>query len=148
MTNANPLDDTTTGRITQALALAAYTATPDYIHNKALRTLAKLGITTTALGIISYANLQDDNPDNDPQAMLGRLEAELAAQDSELSPAKTYLLLLGICLAVGVVGKIDAVLTNKITRLLRRAGVRKPHTLLGALAGVVVYAASTSEKRG
>ncbi|AZA10457.1 hypothetical protein [Corynebacterium gerontici] len=146
MNNANPLDDTQIGRITQALAITTYTATPDYIHNKALRTLAKLGITTTALGIISYANLQDDNPDNDPQAIIGRLEAELAADDETLSPTETYLHLLGICLAVWALGTIDAALTQKLTKLLRRMGVRKPHTVLGAIAGGLVYVTSKSEK--
>lgn len=146
MNNANPLDDTQTGRITQALAIATYTATPDYIHNKALRGLTKLAITTTALGIISYANLQDDNPDNDPQAIIGRLEAELASDDENLSPAKTYLHLLGISLAVGVLAKIDAALTKTITGALRRIGVTKPHTVLGALAGGLVYVTSKSEK--
>ncbi|AKN76004.1 Hypothetical protein CulFRC58_0150 [Corynebacterium ulcerans FRC58] len=141
--NANPLDDTMTGRISQAMAVGLVTALPDYVHTKAYRWVINIVILGSLLSVALYANTQDEDPDNDPDVIAARVREKLEGDEvKEFGPVATWTAFALLLLVFIGINKIDRTINKKVVAFLRRRGVSKPHTLLGVLGAALVFVSS------
>lgn len=115
-----------TSRIAGAGLVAVITALPDYVHNAWLRRALIAALITGGIYVIN----NDEDPDNDISLEMLELDG------TEDGPATTWLKIGGVAAALYASAKADAL----VAAGLRKIGIRKPHTLLGALAGAVTYA--------
>ncbi|MBH5301106.1 hypothetical protein EU799_05030 [Corynebacterium silvaticum] len=145
--NADPLDDTMTGRISQVAAVGLVTALPDYVHNKTCRWVISTVILGSLLGVALYANTQDDDPDNDPDVIAAHVREKLESDEAkEFGPVATWASFAVLLLVIIGINKIDRAITKKVVAFLRRRGVSKPHTLLGVLGAALVFVSSGDPK--
>ncbi|AEQ05682.1 hypothetical protein LJU02_00580 [Corynebacterium pseudotuberculosis] len=145
--NLNPLDDTMTGRISQAAAIGLITALPDYVHTKALRWVINTVILGALLGVALYANTHDDDPDNDPDVIAARVREQLESNDAkEFGPLVTWGAFAVLLLVFLGISKLDRTISKKVVEFLRRRGVSKPHTLLGVVGAALVFVSSGDQR--
>ncbi|MEY6436027.1 hypothetical protein O7746_09995 [Corynebacterium pseudotuberculosis] len=141
--NLNPLDDTMTGRISQAAAIGLITALPDYVHTKALRWVINTVILGSLLGVALYANTHDDDPD----VIAARVREQLESSDAkEFGPLVTWGAFAVLLLIFLGINKLDRTISKKVVEFLRRRGVSKPHTLLGVVGAALVFVSSGDQR--
>ncbi|MDO5077694.1 hypothetical protein [Corynebacterium sp.] len=119
-----------TTRIAGAGLAAVITALPDYVHNAWVRRALTASLIAGGIYMINT----DENPDND--ITWDRLELD----GTEDGPVTTWLKIGGVATALYASAKADAMLAKG----LRKVGIRKPYTVLGLVAGAVVYDASAA----
>ncbi|AWB81025.1 hypothetical protein C3B44_00560 [Corynebacterium yudongzhengii] len=125
------LDDTELGRISQALGVAACVAVPDYVSGRWPVIGARIAALGAGLGIAAAANAAEEPADDEPEA------------DEAASPVTTWTVIGAAAAALAGLSAVEGV----VAKHLRGRGVKRPHTLLGALAGAVVYVGSEVEHR-
>ena len=124
------LDDTLAGRITQAAALGIMTSFPDWIKNKTVLVFTYILSTLGFGALVAVTNAQshEDRP-----------EPELPDTPAWAIPVAVGILVLGGWLTIkteqGVVG------------FIRRRGVSKPWTALGAIGAAMTFILSEVEAR-
>ncbi|GAB2503053.1 hypothetical protein CATRI_00755 [Corynebacterium atrinae] len=156
MTDYYSLDDTLAGRVAQASVVGAIVSLPDYIESKFLRFLVGTGILTVGMASVAVLNAIDDDPDNDLAVVADNLrrsigdigkaagpEWEFEAGDFSVdSPARTWLIIGGVGVVTAGLVKLDGMVQRRMVKGLRNRGFKRPNTVLGAIAGVSVFALS------
>lgn len=124
------LDDTLAGRITQAAAVGIMTAFPDWIKNKTALVFTYIfsSLGFGALVAVTNAQSHEDRP-----------EPELPDVPAWAIPVTFALLLLG--------GWITVKTQQGIAGFIRRRGVSKPWTALGAIGAAMTFILSEVEAR-
>ncbi|AGF71273.1 hypothetical protein [Corynebacterium halotolerans] len=154
-------DDLLAGRLIQAAVTGASVAMPDYISSRAVR-----AAVTTVIGVgggvlIGYLNTRDEDPDNDPAVVADRMRQSIGdigspggpGSDTPAgalnldSPVRTWLILAAAVALIVLSLRLDAVVRRWLVRKLRDRGVRRPHTVLGAVASAVVFLISEASHR-
>lgn len=136
----NALDNTTGGRLIQAAFAGVFTAVPDYVHSTPARVVSWVGIAAAFTGTVAAFNAFDEDPRND-------LTATVERTSGTGSPAKTWGLLAGgAALLIGSI-RLGIAVEKKMAEGLRRRGVKRPYTLLGAGGAALLFAATELEAR-
>lgn len=136
----NALDNTTGGRLIQAAFAVALTAVPDYARSTPARIASWVGLTAAFAGTVAAFNAFDEDPRND-------LTAQVENSSDTASPARTWaVLVVGIALLIGGV-RLSLAVQNKLADALRRRGVKRPHTVLGLIAGALLFADAEIDAR-
>lgn len=150
-TDVFTLDETLAGRLTQAGMAGVSLALPDYVSSRAGRFLLNTLITLGGVGLVAYLNSIDQDPRKDPARVMGRMRQEFEQarqQDAsdEDTPAVTsgsklrmWLVLGGSLLAAFAVSRLEAGGRRWLVRKLRDRGVKRPHTVIGAIGALLVY---------
>ncbi|MDO5512881.1 hypothetical protein [Corynebacterium sp.] len=155
------LDDTVAGRITQAGLAGAAIALPDYIRSGPLRVLATGAIVLGGGALVAVLNSFDEDPDNDPRLMMDQIRRSIGdigaasgpASDtppgdySTASAAQTWTVIIAALLVIVVLARADAAVQRRIATWMRRQGIARPNTWLGAVAAACVYAVSEVSHR-
>ncbi len=156
LSDLNSLDDTRAGRLVQAGLITFCVALPDYVPSWVQRAVINSLVTTGALAAVAYLNMQDDDPSNDPEVIMERIKQNLEAAErehqadeagggaalTEGSPLRTWAIILGLILGSVVLSVVEFKLRSRFTRFLATKGVKRPNTLLGLLAGAVLFGLS------
>lgn len=155
-TDYHKLDDTLAGQIVQAGVAAVSVALPDYVASKPLRAVANLGLLGGLAWISAKANLADDDPDNDPDAIFAKisdlLERDDHSEDEAMKvtdlggPVKTWAIIAGVLGFIGVGAQLNSVSQAAIAKRMDKAGIKDPNTVLGLLAAGGVFIASRMQK--
>ncbi|WIM71103.1 hypothetical protein [Corynebacterium suedekumii] len=161
MTDYYSLDDTLAGRVTQSGVVGAFVASPDYVSSRPARALVKLGLLAGGGALVAVLNSFDEDPDNDPAVMVDQLRQSIghighrAGPDSDTpagdfsvdSPTRTWAIIVAAAVVILMTVRVDAAVQRRIAAFLRKRGVRRPNTLLGAVAGAVSFAAAEVSHR-
>lgn len=148
------IDDTLPSRIAQAVGAAAFMAVPDFVHSRPARWLVRGGIAAGTVGLVAFFNSIDEDPNNDPAVIVDRVKQRVGdlgvgdgPESDEVfgefdSPLKTWGI-LGAGAAITAAGVKVATATNKVVAAgLRKAGISRPHSAIGLLAGATTFAVS------
>lgn len=159
MTNSTDyymLDNTLAGQIAQAGAVAVSTALPDYVASKPLRALANVGLIGGLGWLAVKANLSDDDPNNDPDAIFAKvadlLERDDHSEDENMrvvdfgGPASTWAVVLGTVGALAATVQATSVGQAAIANRMAKAGIKDPNTVLGLAAAAGIFALSRFTK--
>lgn len=153
------LDDTPAGRLTQAGIVGLSIALPDHVPSRAGRFLINSLLGVGGLGLVAYLNAVDENPGNDPAVLLDRMRQEIGdigqrgGPESDTSagdlgsPLRTWLIIGAALLSAVLLARLESRGREKLAAALLRRGVKRPNTVLGAGAAVLVYAASEALAR-
>lgn len=148
------LDDTPAGRLAQAGIAGISIALPDYVPSRAGRLLINGLLGVGGLGLVAYLNAVDENPGNDPAVLLDRMRQEIGdigqrgGPESDTSPGdlgsplRTWLIIGVALLAAALLAWLESRGRGKLAAALLRRGVKRPNTVLGGVAAVLVYGAS------
>lgn len=151
-TDLYSLDNTLAGRLTQAGMAGVSLALPDYVSSRLGRFLLNTLITVGGVGLVAYLDSLNEGPKKDPARMVDQIREEFAAAkqqsgSGEESPAvasgsklRVWLVLGGSLLAAFAVTRLEAGGRRWLVRKLRDRGVKRPHTVLGAIGALLVYA--------
>ncbi|MBC3186631.1 hypothetical protein H7347_08645 [Corynebacterium sp. zg-331] len=127
------LDDTRAGRLAQAAFVGGWEALPDYVSSRAARAAIKIVLAVGGAGLVGALNMIDEDPRNDPAALLDEVD---------LSPAQTWAGLACGAAALICLPALSSRLRARAVDRLRRRGIRRPHTALGAVAAALVFLVS------
>lgn len=128
------LDDTLTGRLVQAGIAGAFVAAPDYVSSKAGKFWARTALLGAGIGAVAVANAMEEDEGEEPEDF---------ALEEPGPPLLTWAIVgAGGAVLAGLAAGEDA-LANR----MRRRGVRRPHTRLGAIVGGAVLVASEVNHR-
>ena len=155
------LDDTLAGRITQAGLVGTAIALPDYIRSGPLRVLATGGILLGGGALVAVLNSFDEDPGNDPRVVMDQFRRSIGdigsvpgpgsdtppGDFSTASAAQTWTVIIGALLVITVLVRVDAAVRRRVATWLRRQGVRRPNTWIGAVAAAVVFTVSEVSHR-
>lgn len=143
-TDYNMLDNSLGGKLVQSGAIALSVALPDFIESRPKRFAANLGIVGGLVALIARANLRDDDPTNDPDAMIEAARELIDAQGREiqLGPVATWASLAGVIAALYGLQIVNDSCQKAMAAPLRKLGVSHPNTLLGLATGAAVFAYS------
>lgn len=154
-------DDSLAGRLIQATVTGATVAMPDYISSRAMRAAVTTVVGAGGGALIAYLNIRDENPGDDPAVAVDRMRQSIGdigspegpGSDTPAgalnldSPVRTWLILAAAVLLILLSLRLDAVARRWLVRKLRDRGVRRPHTVLGAVAFAVVFLISETSHR-
>lgn len=129
------LDDTLAGRLVQAALAAKFLAVPDYASTRGRQWGLRAALLAAGAGLVAYLNAAEEDPEDEPDAY--------APPEQAASPAATWAVIGGV--GAGSVALLAT--EDRAARWLGRRGVRRPHTVLGALVGAAVFAGSEIEHR-
>lgn len=133
------LDDTLEGRIAQATAIGVLTALPDYLSGKSLIAAYAAGFVGFG-ALVAYTNAEAKD---DAEAA-----AEVEPQDIQADDQDLGLALPAIVAGVAATSvAVDAWIGRKTAGFLRKKGVTKPWTAMGAVAAAAVFGISELEAR-
>lgn len=132
------VDDTRAGRLAQAAFLGAWEALQDYIPSRAGRLLARTALLAGGVGLVAGLNMHDENPNNDPAALLDEVD---------LTPAQTWAAFPVGVAALAASSTISGWCRDRIAGLLRRRGVARPYTAWGLAVGAVAFVVSEAQAR-
>ncbi|GAB3701600.1 hypothetical protein [Corynebacterium nasicanis] len=155
------LDDTLSGRLTQAGLVGTAVSLPDYIRSGPLRALATGALLVGGGALVAVLNSFDEDPDNDPRVMMDQFRRSIGdigsvpGPDSDTPPgdfstasaAQTWTVIIGALLVIAVLVRLDSAVQHRIAERLRRRGLSRPHTWIGAVAAAVVFAVSEVSHR-
>lgn len=136
------LDDTLAGRIVQSVAVAIVTSLPDWFERRSVLIAAYIGSLLGFGALVAVVNAYDEEDGEEPETP-EQSEAELA--DGDVSEPRQIPRWVPLFVALLII--LDIRLNIAIARRLRKAGITKPWSLLGAIAGVLAFLASESEAR-
>ncbi|AHI21546.1 hypothetical protein [Corynebacterium vitaeruminis] len=139
-TNFNTLSNTVSGRLAQAGVGAAITALPDYVSSRALRALIDACLASGLVYAMVESNAQDDDPRNDPAAILEDIEGALGDSTFDLGgPVKTWSVIGAGALVMAALNYLSSKSQEKLAGFLYKRGLKKPNTVLGLLAGLLIF---------
>ncbi|QNE88709.1 hypothetical protein H0194_06240 [Corynebacterium incognita] len=159
------LDDTMAGRAVQALTLGALYAVPDFAKSTLARVVGFGGVIVAGITAIGVANARRDDRDEDENLEEVREPAEVAAEGpaeksaaddagnhvkqwfDNASTAQIYGVLGGVLGLFGLSLWWDKVCVSWMARKLRKKGVRKPFSLIGAAVALIVFISSECDAR-
>ena len=128
------LDDTLAGRIAQSAIIGVVTSYPDWIKNRTVLIGAYALSAAGFLGLVGYLNAQDEDDEEFGQV----------PDDAPTLPA--WSIVAGV--AVSALGAaLDIAVTRRVVGWLRKRGVSKPWTLLGAIGAGLTFVVSEAEAR-
>lgn len=149
------LDNTLTGRLTQAGVTGISLALPDYVGSRVVRFLLNSLITVGGVGLVVYLNSRDESASNDPAILMDRMRQEIgdigkqAGPNSDTgvieevsSPLKTGLVIIGALVAAVALPRLEASGRRWLVRVLTKRGVKRPNTVLGGIGAALVFAFS------
>ncbi|MDK8450492.1 hypothetical protein [Corynebacterium mastitidis] len=132
------VDDTRAGRLAQAAFMGAWEGLQDYVPSRPRRLLARTALLAGGLGLVAALNMRDEDPNNDPAALL---------EEVDLTPAQTWAAFLGGVAALAASSKASGWCRDRIAGMLRRRGVARPYTAWGLAVGAVAFVASEAQAR-
>lgn len=130
------LDDTLAGRITQSLALGLMTSYPDWIKNKKALVAAYIGSFLGFGALVAVTNAQREQEEQQP----------VQAQEQEMD-VKAWAAFVAVVLVLIVGGFINVKVAQAMVKPLRKRGVQKPWTTLGAIGAGLLFVVSELEAR-
>ena len=155
----SPIDGTVAGRAAQAAAVAASIAKHDYVHSWLGRLGVDAGITAAVLAYTYYLDrgrAQDAYQQlseflDEARSATGYPEAAAAALDATpdsglterlrgLSRGQRIATVLGALIASAGLNWLGARARRALAGWLKKRGIKRPHTLLGAAAGAGLFA--------
>lgn len=139
-TEYNTLNDSLAGRLAQAGVGAAITALPDYVSSRTLRALIDVILGSSLGAALIYSNAQDDDPNNDPAAVF----EDISAIDLG-GPVKTWAAVIAGLGAVVASCYWSSKSQEKMAAWMYKRGVKKPNTILGVLAGMLIFFGSQQQ---
>ncbi|MGV0342511.1 hypothetical protein ACUY3L_10540 [Corynebacterium mastitidis] len=122
------VDDTRAGRLAQAAFMGAWEGLQDYVPSRPRRLLARTALLAGGLGLVAALNMRDEDPNNDPAALL---------EEVDLTPAQTW----------AASSKASGWCRDRIAGMLRRRGVARLYTAWGLAVGAVAFVASEAQAR-
>lgn len=138
-TDCNRLDDTLGGKLLIGTAAGVATALPDFVDSRLARFLLYILGGSSLFGLIVYMNLQDDDPNNDPEAF----EATFSTSSVWL----TWLLLAAVVLVVlGSLWLSESIQISMADRL-RKRGLRYPNSVFGVLTALGYVVATVQAQK-
>lgn len=132
----NALDNTTAGRAIQAGFVGALYAVNDFTESQKAQTGAIIALLAGYVATIGAFNAFDEDPRNDLTASISR------DSDKVASPAKTWGLFGGVLAGLGVGTYIHVRFHSWLGRTLRKKGISHPHTSMGVIIALAVFAAT------
>lgn len=157
--NFSTLDATVPGRLTQAGIVGVQVALPDYVHSRLGRFALTTLLTVGGTGLAAYLNVTKDGQEIEPAVVMDRVRQEVgdlgratgpdsdAAARDAASPVKIWAVLLGAVLVAVLLARLEAGARRWLVRKLRDRGVAYPHTVLGGIGAVVMYAVAAYSHR-
>lgn len=128
------LDDTLAGRIAQSAIIGVVTSYPDWIKNRTVLIGSYALSAAGFLGLVGYLNAQDEEDEDFGQV----------PDDAPTLPA--WSIAAGVAVfALGAA--LDIAVTRRVAGWLRKRGVTKPWTLLGATGAALTFVVSEAEAR-
>ena len=127
------LDDTLAGRITQAAAQGIVTSYPDWIKSKKGLITAYVLSTIGFGALVAYTNAQADG--DEPRS----------PQEFADKGLKLWAILAAVLILVGLALWADVAVSRKVVSFLRKRGVKRPWTLLGAIGAAATFIISELE---
>lgn len=146
------LDDTLAGRIAQAAAVGIVTSYPDWIKNPTVRAAVTVASGLGFAALVAVTNAYAEEQELSDADLVSTSDtadtadtADTGAGDDavELEP---WHIALGVA-ALGAGLAVDVVVSRKIAGALRKRGIAKPWTLLGAVGAAAVFVVSEAEAR-
>lgn len=156
------LDDTMAGRAVQALTLGALYAVPDFAKGTLARVAGFGGVIVAGITAIGVANARRDEDENleevrEPAEVAAEDPAEKSAADDadnhvkqwfdNVSTAQKYGVLGGLLGLFGLSLWWEKVCVSWMARKLRKKGVRKPFSAIGAAVALIVFISSEYDAR-
>ena len=133
------LDDTPAGRLAQAAAVGIATAYPDWISSRRGLIFAYVLSFFGFGALVAYANAQAEEEESVEPGAFDPATGSQAPRAWAVAVA---------ALLIGVLGTwASSALSRRVARGLRKRGVRRPWTVLGAVAAAVVYLSSELEAK-
>lgn len=128
------LDDTLAGRIAQSAIIGVVTSYPDWIPNRTVLIGAYALSAAGFLGLVGYLNAQDED------------DEEFGQVPDEAPTLPAWSIVAGVAVfALGAA--LDIAVTRRVAGWLRKRGVTKPWTLLGAIGAGLTFVVSEAEAR-
>ena len=131
------IDDTLAGRITQAAAQGIVTSYPDWIKSKKGLITAYVLSTIGFGALVAYTNAQAEEDGDEPRS----------PQEFADKGLKLWAILAAVLILVGLALWADVAVSRKVVSFLRKRGVKRPWTLLGAIGAAATFIISDLEAR-
>ncbi|KQB84570.1 hypothetical protein [Corynebacterium oculi] len=130
--DSSRLNHTRAGRLAQAAFAGAWEALPDYVSSRARRGAIKAALVAGGIAVVSATTRGEGLPEDTPGGM-------------DLSPTQTWAAVAAGLVMLAIMPVLNHKVRVWLTGGLRRFGIRRPYTALGAGVAALVFALLEAE---